>query len=63
MTIHPSDEEALQTIDAAMFSGCPDEEFLQRLEYFIKRWNERIPGVRDLNRIFEAESADDGEST
>jgi hypothetical protein len=35
--IHPSDEEALQTIDAAVFTGDP-EIIRERLTYFMERW-------------------------
>lgn len=35
--IHPTDEEALQTIDAAVFSGDPDI-IRERLTYFMERW-------------------------
>jgi len=59
MAIHPSDEEAFQTIDAAMLSGCPDEEFLTRLEYFMARWTNEIPMSRQINADVEADLADD----
>lgn len=59
MAIHPDNEEAFQTIDAAMFSGCPDEEFLQRLEYFMGRWTREIPMAREINAEVEADLEDD----
>ncbi len=52
--IHPSDEEALQTIDAAVFSGDPDV-IRERLTYFIERWQ------RELNATADDDS-EDGES-
>ena len=39
--IHPSDEEALQTIDAAVFTGDPDE-IRERLTYFMERWQKAL---------------------
>ncbi|KKN88768.1 hypothetical protein LCGC14_0243750 [marine sediment metagenome] len=39
--IHPSDEEALQTIDAAVFSGDP-EIIRERLTYFMERWQKAL---------------------
>lgn len=41
--IHPSDEEALQTIDAAVFTGDP-EIIRERLSYFIGRWTKALAG-------------------
>jgi len=39
--IHPSDEEALQSIDAAVFTGDP-ENIRERLEYFMGRWQRAL---------------------
>jgi hypothetical protein len=39
--IHPSDEEALQTIDAAVFTGDPDI-IRERLTYFMERWHKAL---------------------
>lgn len=39
--IHPSDEEALQTIDAAVFTGDP-EVIRERLTYFMERWQKAL---------------------
>lgn len=41
--IHPSDEEALQTIDAAVFTGDP-EIIRERLSYFMARWTKVLAG-------------------
>ena len=41
MDIHPSDEEALQTIDAAVFTGDPDI-IRERLTHFIERWTKAL---------------------
>lgn len=44
--IHPSDEEALQTIDAAVFTGDPDV-IRERLTYFMERWQRALDESRD----------------
>jgi hypothetical protein len=48
--MHPSDEEALQTIDAAFFSGdaMHDKENLNRVKYFIERWQKEIKNIEKL---------------
>lgn len=61
MTIHPDHEEAFQIIDAMMFSGCPSTEELDRLEYFIKRWNGEIPSARIIIQTIEEDYVEDDE--
>ena len=40
--IHPSDEEALQSIDAAVFTGNLDVVIRERLTYFMARWQKAL---------------------
>lgn len=46
--IHPSDEEALQTIDAAVFTGDP-EIIRERLTYFMERWQRALDASAELD--------------
>lgn len=45
---HPSDEEAVQTIDAMVFTGdsLNDEAICQRMEYFMARWQRAVADAR-----------------
>lgn len=45
--IHPSDEEALQSIDAAVFTGDP-EIIRERLTYFMERWQKALDKSAEL---------------
>jgi hypothetical protein len=49
--IHPSDEEALQTIDAAVFTGDP-AIIRERLTYFLERWQRAFDEMDEQERRF-----------
>ena len=52
--MHPDDEEALQGIDAAMFSGDAFEDGYarDRLRYFMHRWVQELDLI-DKRLLFE----------
>jgi len=58
-TLHPSDEHALDTIDAAFFSGDAfhSPESLSRVEYFLARWFREAERIRSAN--FFADEGDE----
>jgi hypothetical protein len=49
--MHPNDEEAFQTIDAAFFSGDTfhDKVNLDLVKYFMERWQKEIKNIEKLN--------------
>lgn len=56
-TLHVDDEAALQTIDAAFFSGDAfhGPEALSRAEYFLHRWLREAERIRSANFYEPAE--------
>ncbi len=56
LILHPSNERALDTIDAAVFSGDAfhSPEALSRLEYFLLRWHREAERIRSAN-FFEGD--------
>jgi hypothetical protein len=52
---HPSNEDALDTIDALVFSGSPADHELDRIEHFCQRWLRGIKEHRDTNADVKAE--------
>ncbi len=57
-TLHPSDEEALDTIDAMIFNGdsLHNAKNLERMQYFIDRWQTQLDVIQE---IIEGESSYD----
>ena len=56
-TLHPSDEERCDGIDAAFFTGLPSEDQLQRFEWYMARWQRQAIEIRELHaEIAEAEA-------
>ena len=47
--LHPDVEDACQQIDAVLFSGCPGEHGLDRLDFFVDRWKREIKSHREMN--------------
>ncbi len=47
MMIHPHEEEAFQTLDAAVFSSDSLEydEYRERFRYFIERWQKALDKI------------------
>jgi len=50
MSLHNSTEEALDSIDAAVFSGDSfhDQEGLDRLEYYMDRWQKEAVAIKAM---------------
>ena len=48
-TLHPSNEEAADTIDAHFFNGDMSDEELQRYEFYFSRWNRKAVEIREWN--------------
>lgn len=61
-TVHADDEAALQTIDAAFFSGDTfhSPEALSRAEYFLHRWLREAERIRSAN-FYEPTEGDDSD--
>lgn len=56
--MHPKDEEALQMIDAAIFTGDPSPEDTERIQYFCDRWSKRteVPSFSGCGAASDAEA-------
>lgn len=50
MSLHPSDEEAIDTIDAMIFNGYSlhDKENIAEMHHFIERWTAKLKVIADL---------------
>jgi len=46
---HENDFEAVDTIDAMLFSGCPTDNEIEALEEYIKRWGNQIEECKKFN--------------
>jgi hypothetical protein len=55
---HPDNEEALDTIDALIFSGDPEEHELDRIEEFCYRWLRGCKEHRESRNIGEGYEKD-----
>tara|TARA_R110000772_G_scaffold183168_2_gene294358 strand:+ start:1873 stop:2112 length:240 start_codon:yes stop_codon:yes gene_type:complete len=48
--MHKDVEDALEQIDAMMFSGDPSLEDLDTLQTYMGRWNRAIPILQDIQK-------------
>ena len=50
MALHPSDEDAVDTIDAMMFGGdsLHNKENLEEMKYFIERWQKQLTFIEEI---------------
>lgn len=55
---HASEEDAVQTIDAMLFSGDPSEtpEKLEYLTSMVDRWKRRLTEAAEQNEQYENEN-------
>ncbi len=56
---HESHFEAMDTIDACLFTGCPDSYELDAIEEYIHRWQIKIKEQRSFLCELEEEVRDD----
>lgn len=51
--MHPKVHQALEEIDAELYSGDPSYEDLKTIETYIESWVRRIQSFRETNEEFE----------